>query len=66
MKEARLQNPVLMNKNRISRRASLEDEVARHTEVQELPHKGLRRCGSDRRKVNAITRGGLANHVWLR
>jgi hypothetical protein len=66
MKEARLQNPVLMNKNRIQRRVSLKDEVARHTEVQALPYKRLRRCGSDRRKVIVLTRGGLINHEWLR
>ena len=34
MKEVRLQNPVLMNKNRIQRRVSVGDKVARHTEVQ--------------------------------
>jgi hypothetical protein len=38
MKEARLQNPVLMNKNRILRRVFAEDEVARHTEVHILYH----------------------------
>ena len=36
MKEARLQTPVLMNKNRIQRRVSVKDEVARHTEVQQF------------------------------
>ena len=36
MKEARLQNPVLMNKNRILRRVSVEDEMARHIEVHFL------------------------------
>ena len=38
MKEARLQNPVLMNKNRILRRVSVEDEMARHIEVHILYH----------------------------
>jgi hypothetical protein len=38
MKEARLQNPVLMNKNRIQRRVSVEDEMARHIEVHILYH----------------------------
>lgn len=38
MKEARLQNPVLMNKNRIPRRVSVEDEMARHIEVHFLYH----------------------------
>lgn len=38
MKEARLQNPILMNKNRIIRRVFAEDEVARHTEVHILYH----------------------------
>jgi hypothetical protein len=38
MKEAKLQNPVLMNKNRISRRVSVGDEMARHIEVHNLYH----------------------------
>jgi hypothetical protein len=38
MKEARLQNPVLMNKNRILRRAFAEDEMARHIEVHNFYH----------------------------
>ena len=59
MKAVRLQNPVLMNKNRILRRAFALDEVARHTEVFNLSNSKLRRCGSDRRKVNILTRGGL-------
>ena len=36
MKEARLQNPVLTNRNRILRRVFAEDKVARHTEVHFL------------------------------
>ena len=36
MKEARLQNPVLTNRNRILRRVFAEDKVARHTEVRIL------------------------------
>jgi len=63
MKEARLQNPVLMNKNCILRRVSVWDEVARHTEVHYLPHNSLRRCSSDRRKVMHLTRGDLQFHV---
>jgi hypothetical protein len=39
MKEAILQNPALMNKNRILRRVFAEDKVARHTEVHILYHK---------------------------
>ncbi len=65
MKEARLQNPVLMNKNRILRRAFARDKVARHTKVHYLPNSKLRRCGSDRMKVNIITRGGLINHAMV-
>ena len=38
MKEARLQSPVLMNKNRIPRRVFAEDEMARHIEVRILYH----------------------------
>ena len=38
MKAARLQNPVLMNKNRIPRRVSVKDEMARHIEVHNLYH----------------------------
>jgi hypothetical protein len=36
MKEARLQNSVLMNKNRIQRRVSVWDEMARHIEVRQF------------------------------
>lgn len=38
MKEARLQSPVLTNRNRILRRVFAEDEVARHTKVHILYH----------------------------
>lgn len=38
MKEARLQNSVLMNKNRILRRAFAEDKMARHIKVHILYH----------------------------
>lgn len=38
MKEARLQNPVLTNRNRILRRVFAEDEVARHTKVHIFYH----------------------------
>ena len=38
MKEARLQNPVLTNRNRILRRVFAEDKVARHTKVHNLYH----------------------------
>ena len=65
MKEARLQNPVLMNKNRILRRVFALDEVARHTKVRYLSHSELRRCGSDRRTVSIITRGGLIDHELI-
>jgi hypothetical protein len=72
MKEARLQNPVLMDKDRIPRRVFAPDEMAQpvqpgrdHTEVQELPHKRLRRCGSDRGKVNVIARGGPTNYEMV-
>ena len=34
MKEARLQNPVLTNRNCILRRVFVLDKVARHTEVR--------------------------------
>ena len=34
MKEARLQIPVLTNRNRILRRVFASDKVARHTKVQ--------------------------------
>lgn len=66
MKEARLQNPVLTNRNRILRRAFVLDKVARHTEVRNLSDSRLRRCGSDRRKVNIITRGGLIDHELIK
>ena len=36
--EARLQSPVLTNRNRILRRVSIEDKVARHTKVHILYH----------------------------
>ena len=65
MKEVRLQNPVLMNKNRILRRVFALDEMARHIEVRYLPLSKLRRCGRDRRTVSVITRGYLADHVLM-
>jgi len=63
MKEARLQNPVLMNKNRIQRRVFAKDKVARHTEVRYLSHSRLRRCGRNRMKVSVLTRGGLKGYA---
>jgi hypothetical protein len=40
-------------------------KVARHTEAQHIAINQMRRCGSDRMKVNALTWGGLTNHEMV-
>lgn len=65
MKEARLQKSCTDEQEPHTEAGVCTDKVARHTKVQYLPITRLRRCGSDRMKVNTLTRGGLTDYVLI-